>query len=267
MTSTIRVASIEPLERMEATLKRFSVEVQGILEQTKAEIDRTRLSFEQCEKYWKREIRNREVQLQQAKTSLFDCLRSPNDDCATARKRVGYCEDQLKRAKEELKTTKDWKDHVEKAIEKYERQTYRLNLDKARQAASELKVPILIRYRDAESSTTTGRSESRGQYLDATLLPSQIHHYSTNKHSTYTAKMERIVKLYGLKLDEEWNKEALPHQGRHPEEYHAWVLAQLQEISRISKGDTEKFISLFEKRVKNVVKSHPDMLRKHFWYN
>ncbi|WP_082705899.1 AHH domain-containing protein [Aneurinibacillus sp. XH2] len=48
--------------------------------------------------------------------------------------------------------------------------------------------------------------------------PEQVHHYATNKSKKYTPQIEAITKKYGLDLDEAWNKELLPHQGRHPDD-------------------------------------------------
>jgi hypothetical protein len=58
------------------------------------------------------------------------------------------------------------------------------------------------------------------EVAEAAGKPSQDHHYMTNKSKTYTKQFEDIVKKYGLDLDESWNKDLLPHQGRHPNAYH-----------------------------------------------
>ncbi len=50
--------------------------------------------------------------------------------------------------------------------------------------------------------------------------PEQLHHFATNKNKTYTPQFEEIANKYGLDLDDAWNKEYMPHQGRHPNEYH-----------------------------------------------
>ncbi|MBX9971690.1 AHH domain-containing protein [Cytobacillus firmus] len=97
-----------------------------------------------------------------------------------------------------------------------------------------------------------------------TNKPLQKHHYATNKSKKYTPQMENITKKYGLDLDDEWNKEILPHQGRHPYAYHDYVLDKLSTYDRLAKGDREKFLKLFE-GLKQEVRDNPDMLYKEYW--
>lgn len=54
--------------------------------------------------------------------------------------------------------------------------------------------------------------------------------------------MERIAKDYGLNLDDAWNKDLLPHQGRHPNEYHDMVTEAMRQAGTIAQGDTRIFI-------------------------
>ena len=97
-----------------------------------------------------------------------------------------------------------------------------------------------------------------------TTKPLQKHHYATNKSKKYTPQMENITKKYGLDLDDEWNKELLPHQGRHPNAYHDYVLDKLSTYDRLAKGDREKFLKLYE-GLKQEVRDNPDMLYKEYW--
>ena len=97
--------------------------------------------------------------------------------------------------------------------------------------------------------------------------PNQVHHYATNKNKNYTQQFKDIIKKYGLDLDEEWNKELLPHLGRHPNEYHEFVLEELRNIDNIANGDIDTFNELFESGVKSVVRENPEMLYKSFWNN
>ena len=97
--------------------------------------------------------------------------------------------------------------------------------------------------------------------------PSQIHHYATNKNQKYIQQFETILKKYDLKLDGKWNKELLPHQGRHPNAYHEFVLEQMQQIDEIACGNREIFLELFEENVKSVVRENPEMLYKNYWIN
>jgi hypothetical protein len=94
--------------------------------------------------------------------------------------------------------------------------------------------------------------------------PSQIHHYVTNKSKKYTPQMESITKKYNLNLDHDWNKELLPHQGRHPYDYHDYVLDKLNTYDRLAKGDKQKFLKLFE-GLKKEVRENPDILYKDYW--
>jgi len=98
-----------------------------------------------------------------------------------------------------------------------------------------------------------------------TSRPNQIHHYATNKSKKYTQKMEEIAKKFGLSLDGAWNKESLPHQGRHPYAYHDFVLEGMKNAARESGGCADKFKELFEKYVKKPVRDNPDLLRKKGW--
>jgi hypothetical protein len=96
-------------------------------------------------------------------------------------------------------------------------------------------------------------------------LPQQLHHFATNKSQKWTAQMEDIAGSYGLDLDDAWNKQLLPHQGRHPDAYHEWVLERMEEIDEIAQGDRGQFIQLFEELVIEPVQENPQMLRKSYW--
>ncbi|MEK3952119.1 AHH domain-containing protein [Psychrobacillus sp. FSL K6-1464] len=100
--------------------------------------------------------------------------------------------------------------------------------------------------------------------VKGTTKPLQNHHYATNKSKKYTPQMESLTKKYGLNLDDGWNKELLPHQGRHPYAYHDYVLDKLSTYDRLAKGDREKFLKLFE-GLKKEVRDNPDMLYKEYW--
>ncbi len=76
--------------------------------------------------------------------------------------------------------------------------------------------------------------------------------------------MENITNKYRLDLDGAWNKELLPHQGRHPYAYHDFVLDKLSTYDKIAKGDKEKFLKLFE-GLKKEVRDNPGMLYKDYW--
>ncbi|MDD7257270.1 MAG: AHH domain-containing protein [Prevotellaceae bacterium] len=106
---------------------------------------------------------------------------------------------------------------------------------------------------------------SLGRYLFADNKPIQIHHFATNKNKFYTTKMNEIAEKYGLDLDGLWNKEVMPHLGRHPNEYHSFVLENMRSADHMANGSTSKFLYYFEKNIKDPVHDNPNMLRKNFW--
>ena len=96
-------------------------------------------------------------------------------------------------------------------------------------------------------------------------LPYQLHHFATTKSSTFTQLFTEIAGKYGLGLDEVWNTELVQHLGRHPDEYHEFVLQGMREADQSAGGDLVRFLQEFETRVKDVVRANPGMLRKAFW--
>jgi RHS repeat-associated protein len=117
-----------------------------------------------------------------------------------------------------------------------------------------------------ETSVTSG-----GQTIELTYgiagssvgaKPLQEHHFATNKHRAYTPQMERIAKRYGLDLDGAWNKEMLPHAGRHTHTSHEFVLRGMQRAAREAGNDKAKFLKLFEKYVKEPIRRDPSILYK-----
>lgn len=72
---------------------------------------------------------------------------------------------------------------------------------------------------------------------------------------------------YGLDLNGDWNKESLPHQGRHPNAYHNFILDKMQEIDNIANGNKDVFLGLYEKNIKDVIRNNPDMLYSDYWKN
>ena len=95
--------------------------------------------------------------------------------------------------------------------------------------------------------------------------PLQRHHYATNKHSKYTPQMEEIANQLGLDLNGHWNTEYLPHQGRHPDKFHEFVLENMQQSAFDAGGSTERFIQLFQEHVHDPVRLNPDLLRRIGW--
>ncbi len=99
----------------------------------------------------------------------------------------------------------------------------------------------------------------------STDLTLQIHHFATNKHSFYTKQMSEIADEFGLSLDGAWNKQALPHLGRHPNAYHNFVLNGMQNAKSRAGGSQAEFLNLFNKYVKQPVIQNPGLLRKSGW--
>ncbi len=96
--------------------------------------------------------------------------------------------------------------------------------------------------------------------------PLQTHHFASNKNSTYTKQFEKITSKYGLDLDGDWNKAIMPHQGRHPNAYHQYVLDSMIKFDQIARGNTPIFLDLFES-LKKTIMDNPEMLRKSYWEN
>jgi len=94
--------------------------------------------------------------------------------------------------------------------------------------------------------------------------PLQIHHFLTNKNKNFTPRFEDITNKYGLKLNDDWNKAKMPHQGRHPNDYHRYMLNEIRKIDNIAKGDKNMFLDLFSK-IKTKIIKNPDMLYKKYW--
>lgn len=77
--------------------------------------------------------------------------------------------------------------------------------------------------------------------------------------------MDAIAKRYDLDLDAVWNKELLPHLGRHPNVYHEFVLDGMQAAAREAGRNREKFLDLFDAYVKEPIRQNPELLRKSGW--
>jgi RHS repeat-associated protein len=94
-------------------------------------------------------------------------------------------------------------------------------------------------------------------------LPSQIHHFATNKNKRYTPLMEEIANKYELELDGPWNKTSMPHLGRHPNKYHEFVLKGMTKASEESgEKNIDEFLDLYDLYVKTPVLKNPSLLKK-----
>jgi RHS repeat-associated protein len=99
----------------------------------------------------------------------------------------------------------------------------------------------------------------------STKLPTQIHHFATNKNKIFTPQMSQIADEFGLGLNGAWNKQALPHLGRHPNAYHNFVLDGMQKARAGAGGSQAEFLNLFNQYVKQPVIQNPGLLRKSGW--
>jgi RHS repeat-associated protein len=99
----------------------------------------------------------------------------------------------------------------------------------------------------------------------STKLPKQIHHFATNKSKTFTPQMSQIADEFGLSLNGAWNKQALPHLGRHPNAYHNFVIDGMQKARAGAGGSQAEFLNLFNQYVKQPVIQNPGLLRKSSW--
>jgi hypothetical protein len=115
----------------------------------------------------------------------------------------------------------------------------------------------------ASGSGAGGKPEANGP--TAQNRPLQEHHFATDKSKTYTPRMKDIADRYGLDLDDVWNKELLPHLGRHPNKYHDFVVDGMQRAAREAAADRARWLELFDKYVKEPVRHNPDLLRKSGW--
>ena len=118
--------------------------------------------------------------------------------------------------------------------------------------------------KDADKGKEAKEADSKAAESGSVTKPNQVHHYATNKSKTYTPQLEEIANRYELDLDDAWNKDLLPHQGRHPNAYHEYVLDSMKQFDNIAQGDKDIFLKLFD-NLKNNVKSKPDMLYKDYW--
>jgi hypothetical protein len=115
------------------------------------------------------------------------------------------------------------------------------------------------------SSSFIRTSSSKATQEIASELPMQIHHFATNKHSFFTPQMEAITSKFGLSLNGAWNKQLMPHLGRHPHAYHRFVLKAMQDASVKSMGNQATFLKYFDQNVIQQVVNNPQLLRKAGW--
>lgn len=57
----------------------------------------------------------------------------------------------------------------------------------------------------------------------------------------------------------------MPHLGRHPNEYHQFVLNKMVQAAMKSGGSREEFLKLFKQSIIKPVLENPSLLRKSGW--
>jgi len=95
--------------------------------------------------------------------------------------------------------------------------------------------------------------------------PNQNHHFATDKNKKYTPAMKEITDKYDLDLKDDWNKANLPHQGRHPNEYHNFVIEQMKIIDNMPNMNQGLFIEQFKINIRQPIINNPNMLYKDYW--
>ena len=132
------------------------------------------------------------------------------------------------------------------------------NTDVAEDTAKVLKEKAIKKVKDTNKVRKTVGKDS------TSTKPNQMHHYATNKNKTYTPQLEEIANKCNLDLDDAWNKDLLPHQGRHSNDYHQYILDSMKQFDEVAQGDQDIFLKLYEE-LKSNVKNNPDMLYKNYW--
>jgi len=149
---------------------------------------------------------------------------------------------------------------VEKVAVKLAEEGGAKELEQAAVKGAEKKAATVAEKDAAKASEDAVSAEKGGKNL-----PDQAHHFATNKNKDYTPGFKEIADQYGLDLNKEWNKEVMPHLGRHPNDYHDFVEAGMSQAAREAGKDKEKFLKLYEEYVKKPIRDNPDLLRKSGW--
>ncbi len=88
----------------------------------------------------------------------------------------------------------------------------------------------------------------------------QNHHFLSNKNKTYTPKFKEVTNKYDLNLNGNWNIRNLEnHIGRHTNNYHEYMLKQVQFFDKIANGNKDVFLNLFE-GLKDVISANQCMM-------
>jgi hypothetical protein len=82
---------------------------------------------------------------------------------------------------------------------------------------------------------------------------------------SFRGLIHQIADEFGLSLNGAWNKQALPHLGRHPNDYHKFILKGMRDAKAGAGGSQAEFLNLFNQYVKQPVIQNPGLLRKSGW--
>lgn len=126
---------------------------------------------------------------------------------------------------------------------------------------------VEINFVEKNSSSAQSSTSATSADIQNPQKPIQEHHFASNKNKTFTPEFKKITDKYDLDLNGSWNKEKLPHIGRHPNEYHNWVLEQMKTIDAIPNMNQQNFINQFNIRIIQPIKNNPDILYKKYWLN
>ena len=106
------------------------------------------------------------------------------------------------------------------------------------------------------------------QVASNTQVQTELHHFASNKHSTWTPRFEQIAGRFKLSLNDAWNLNPFStryHSGPHPEAYHQWVFERMTQAANQAGQSANQFIILYQKYVVLPVMENPEMLKAEYW--
>ncbi|MGQ9683063.1 MAG: RHS repeat-associated core domain-containing protein [Anaerolineae bacterium] len=112
---------------------------------------------------------------------------------------------------------------------------------------------------------TSGIAYGLTQWWAGRGLPREWHHWASDKNKTCTPRFQQILRRYGLSLEDDWNKALMPQRGRHPNDYHEFVLRGMRKAADEAGSEARLFLRLFDRYVVQPVRRNPQMLRKAGW--
>ena len=132
MTQKIDVRAVHALDDLRAALVRFRAEAEAALREMEAAIRRVEQYLGEREVYWKRQVTRWEAEHKKALAALAACRSRAYRDPKTGRTYVPPCTQEqewvmrtrveMARAQDALRTVREWRKVVERAVEEYRRQ-------------------------------------------------------------------------------------------------------------------------------------------------